>query len=56
MSTDGNEGPIRKMEREMTEKSPTEAVRDDLGGSGEPSEENQQELRDKVEGKKAQGL
>lgn len=45
-----DEKPMEKMQREMQEKTPTEAVRDDLfGGSPEPSEEQESALQEKVE-------
>jgi len=49
---DKDEGFTEKMTREMTEKSPVEAIGDDLAGSGGPTEEQEQELEKKVEEKR----
>jgi hypothetical protein len=48
-----DEGFTEKMTREMTEKSPAEAITDDLGGSGGPTDEQEENLEKKVDEKRA---
>lgn len=47
-----DEGFADKMTREMTEKTPGEAIADDLGGSGEPTEDQEDALEKKVDEKR----